>query len=101
MLEGLSYSAVRRQLAEEVFVRLNGLLRDDEGKTKKKLKELEPPLTWGEVLGYVYYNLQEKEGWGDNAGAWFLYLCFPNKTLWVRIPSSAPTRIQIVAVLFS
>jgi len=45
----------------EVFVRLNGLLRDDEGKTKK-LKELEPPLTWGEVLGYFYYNLQGKKG---------------------------------------
>ena len=33
------------RLAEEVFVRLNGLLRDYEGKTKKKLKELGPPLT--------------------------------------------------------
>ena len=31
------------RLAEEVFVRLNGLLRDDEGKTKKKLKKLVPP----------------------------------------------------------
>lgn len=47
------------ELAEEVLVRWNELLEDEEGKTKQELKKLVPPLTWGEVLYYFYDYLQE------------------------------------------
>jgi hypothetical protein len=52
------------KLALELFTRLNELIEDEEGVTRRKLRELEPPLTWGEVLYYFYYSLQEK---GDEA----------------------------------
>ena len=43
----------------EVFERLDELVEDEEGRTRQQLKELDPPLTWGEVLYRFYHYLHE------------------------------------------
>ena len=47
------------KFAREVFERLNELLGDEEGGIRRQLKELNPPLTWGEVLYNFYRYLHE------------------------------------------
>lgn len=47
------------KFAREVFEKLNELLGDEEGRIRRQLKELNPPLTWDEVLYNFYRYLHE------------------------------------------
>ena len=48
---------IEDKFALEVFVKLNDLLEDEEGRIRRQLKELDPPVTWGGVRYYFYRYL--------------------------------------------
>ena len=50
---------IEDKFAQEVFERLSELVEDEEGRIRRQLKELDPPLTWGEVLCRFYHDLHE------------------------------------------
>lgn len=50
---------IEDRFTQEAFERLDELVEDEEGRTRQQLKEMDPPLTWGEVFYRFYRSLHE------------------------------------------